>query len=157
MKDFSPTALAKRLKGKAVFIGMGNTLKGDDGAGIALLNKLKGKLTADFIDCGTVPENYLGKVVNARAETIVVLDAVELALAPGEVRILEIEDLQETLAATHSMSPALFMRFLRERLEGSDIFMLGIQPASTKLGSGLSTSVEKALVQIEESLLKCMN
>ena len=192
MKDFSPKELKKRLtprcardnpkcskwvEGKVLFIGMGNTLRSDDGAGIALLERLKGRLEADFIDCGTVPENYLGKIVDSYAQTIVVLDAVDLGLSPGEVRILEIEDFEETMPSTHNISPSVFMGFLRERMEGtvkqyggtvlakgrhwpkagSDIFMIGIQPKSTKMNCPVSEPVRKALDKIEKELIKCMN
>ena len=172
MKDFSPKELKKRLtprcardnpkcskwvEGKVLFIGMGNTLRSDDGAGIALLERLKGRLEADFIDCGTVPENYLGKIVDSCAQTIVVLDAVDLGLAPGEVRILEIGDFQETMPSTHNISPGVFMGFLQKEMEDSNIFMVGIQPANTEMNSPLSEPVKKALDKIEKELIRCMS
>jgi len=49
-----------KLRGsKTVIVGMGNVLKGDDGAGPLICQQLNGKVCAELIDAGTVPENYI--------------------------------------------------------------------------------------------------
>ncbi|MHC4292856.1 MAG: hypothetical protein ACYSTX_01070, partial [Planctomycetota bacterium] len=46
-----------------LFIGIGQVLKGDDAIGPLLVEKLKGKISADIIEAGTVPENYIQPIV----------------------------------------------------------------------------------------------
>ena len=50
------------LQGKVVIAGIGNTLRGDDGLGCYLVNRLKGRIHALCIDTGPTPENYVGKM-----------------------------------------------------------------------------------------------
>ena len=44
------TELSRRLKGNVLLIGIGNTLRGDDGAGPALIERLEGRVKALLMD-----------------------------------------------------------------------------------------------------------
>ena len=76
------------LKGKTVIVGIGNSLRGDDGLGPELILKLQGKLKAVCIDAGNSPESYTGKIVKENPDTILLVDAVHLNLPPGQYRLL---------------------------------------------------------------------
>jgi hydrogenase 3 maturation protease len=52
------------LKGKVVILGVGNTLRSDDGVGSLLAKRIKEKVPFIVWDTGVSPENYLGKAVN---------------------------------------------------------------------------------------------
>jgi len=48
----------RKLRGyRTIIVGIGNTLKGDDGAGPLVCQQLYGKVCAGVMDVGTVPEN----------------------------------------------------------------------------------------------------
>ena len=47
---------------RTVVLGVGNTLKGDDGVGPLVCERLAGKISATVIDAGTVPENHIGPI-----------------------------------------------------------------------------------------------
>ena len=74
------------FKGKVVIVGIGNTMKGDDGFGPALVERLSPKVKAVCIDAGSAPENYTGKIVKEKPDTILIVDALHLGLANAKGR-----------------------------------------------------------------------
>jgi hypothetical protein len=59
-----------RLKGKVLLIGIENPLRGDDASGPALIEVLANRVSSDLLDAGEVPESYVGRILEARADTI---------------------------------------------------------------------------------------
>lgn len=150
------TELSRRLKGTVLLIGVGNTLRGDDGAGPALIGLLEGKVRAALLDAGEVPESYTGRILAAKADTIAVIDAADFGAAPGDAAILEAEDLADCGVSTHRMPLRVFFSYLRAS-GSADIFALGIQPAQTGFGTPMSAEVAEsvnALAELLQDLLR---
>jgi hydrogenase 3 maturation protease len=147
--------LERRLKGKVLLIGAGNTLRGDDCAGPAVIAALEGKTQASLIDAGAAPENYLGLIIRAAPDTIVFIDAADFGARPGDVAVLETEDMASCGISTHQMPLNLFFRYLRENSQ-AEAFAIGIQPAQIgfgeTIGPEVASSVE-ALAKILQDLL----
>lgn len=143
--------IRKLLKGRIVYMGIGNILRGDDGIGPYLVEALR-KKGASVVDAGTVPESYIGPVARLKPETIVLVDAVHLGLEPGAVELLERDEiLEHNCFSTHNLSPVLVM----ERLEnetGASVFMLAVQPGTLKLGNPLSPAVNLLLTVLPDIL-----
>ncbi len=139
------------LKGRIVYMGIGNILRGDDGIGPHLVEVLR-KRGASVVDAGTVPESYIGPVTRLEPETIVLVDAVHLGSEPGSVELLERDEiLKHNCFSTHNLSPVLVM----ERLEnetGASVFMLAIQPATLELGASISPAVNLLLTTLPDLL-----
>jgi len=155
--------LKKRLGGKVVIVGIGNVLRGDDGAGPELIEQLKNsklstlKSKLSLIDVGEVPENYLGKITEHKPDTVMLVDAVDFGGSPGSVRIIEQDVLKEEGFSTHNASIKLIMKYLSTKTK-SIAFLLGIQPAKNfQTGKTLSEPVKQAIRQIEKFLIRCMN
>jgi len=151
------------LKGHVLIVGIGNTLRGDDGAGPALITSLKSRVRNSekhsqlfVMDTGEVPENYLEKIVNLKPDTILFVDAADFNAPPGNTRSINAEDLEQGSFSTHNSSMTLVVDYLNRRLQAK-IFLLGIQPKSLRMGEQLSEPVEKALKNIEENIIKCMS
>jgi hydrogenase 3 maturation protease len=147
--------LRRRLQGKVLLIGAGNTLRGDDGAGPEVVAALEGKTKAALLDVGEVPESYTGRILAAQADTIVLIDAADFGAAPGDVAVLETEDMAGSCLSTHQLPLDLFFRYLRENGQAS-IFALGVQPAQIGLGEPMSAAVAdsvEALAQLLQRLL----
>jgi hydrogenase maturation protease len=74
-----------RLKGKRFgVVGVGNVLKGDDGAGPALVALLASRgARFPFVDACEVPENYGGWVAKQGLDAVVFVDAVDFGGVPG--------------------------------------------------------------------------
>ena len=136
------------LKGKTVILGVGNTLRADDGAGCVLAQRLKGKTRALCIDAGSSPENFTGTIRKVDPDTILVVDAADLGKEPGAFALLEKDEIMTVGFTTHDLSPAMLMEYLKAQTKAS-IYLLGIQPASVEFGEGLSERVEETLEKVE--------
>jgi len=141
--------LAEHLKGKTIILGIGNTLRSDDGAGSILAGRLKDKSSILVFDSGATPENYLGKIIKEKPETLVILDAADFGGAAGEFRVLEAGELRQVnFFSTHNASLSLTINYLQNSIK-LDIIVLIIQPKTIAFSDALSPEVEKALLFLQ--------
>ena len=145
------TELSRRLKGKVLLIGIGNTLRGDDGAGPVIIELLDGRVNASLLDVGEVPESYFSRILGEQADTIVVVDAANFGAAPGDLAVLEAEDIAGCSISSHQMPLDLFFRYIRENGH-AEIFALGIQPAQIGFGEPMSPAVADSVRALAELL-----
>ena len=146
--------LRSRIVGKRFgVVGVGNALKGDDGAGPALIALLQDKAPFPFVDASEVPENYGGWVSKQGLDVVLFVDAVELGGAPGDWRLIGIDELMHSASSTHRLSLHFLIKYLKERWNGEAI-LVGVQPKSLKLGEPLSPEVEAAIVELAGILLE---
>jgi hydrogenase 3 maturation protease len=149
------TELSRRLKGNVLLIGTGNTLRGDDGAGPAVIEMLDGTVRASLLDVGEVPESHFTRILAVQADTIVIIDAADFGAVPGDVAILEAEDIAGCSISSHQMPMDLFFRYIRENSH-AEMFALGIQPAQIGFGESMSPAVAdsvRALAALLQDLL----
>ena len=135
--------LRKICERKTLVVGIGNTLKGDDGAGCIVCEQLKDSYPGLVIDAGTVPENYIGPIIKKRPEVLVVIDAIDFGGTAGQIRIFKPEDLSSAAISTHTLSPRLFVDVICKSIE-VEVWFVGVQPGRTVLGERLSKEVEEA-------------
>ncbi len=146
--------LRQRTQDKKVLIlGIGNRLRGDDAVGSLLAERLEKQLNIPVIDAGDVPENYLGPIEASGADLVLVLDAADLGASPGDLSLIEMEQLQETGISTHSASLSLLFQVVPEDRR-PDAVLVAIQPGQIEAGQGLSRSVEGAMEGLEELLIR---
>lgn len=144
--------LRSHLKGKTVILGIGNTLKSDDGAGSILASRLKDNTSFVVYDAGASPENYLGKIIREKPETVLIIDAADFGAKPGELNLIEGEHLETTnFYSTHNASISLTINYLKSNLK-SEIIVLAIQPKTLVFGDGLSPEISTAIDKIEACL-----
>lgn len=139
------------FKGKTVIVGIGNTLRGDDGFGPALVEKLNGRTPAVCIDAGTAPENHTGKIARENPDTVIIADAVHLGMEPGKYDILRKDDITKSGFTTHDISPNMFIEYLEKETK-ADIYMLAVQPESVTFGGKMSDSVKNAVNKISKMI-----
>jgi hydrogenase maturation protease HycI len=138
---------------KTVLVGIGNSFRGDDGAGPALVERIRGKIDIPCLDAGPVPENAFGMIVKESPETVVLIDAAELHMKPGAFKLLTGDEILSTGFSTHTLSPAVFMGYLQEAT-GADVYMLGIQPACIDMDAGLSEEIESTLEVLADMIVE---
>ncbi len=94
----------------ALIVGIGNTLKGDDGAGVLICQQLKDIIGQNVIDAGTVPENYIQPIIKKAPKVLLILDAIDFGGCPGAVNIFKPEELNSLLfPPTHFPRGCLLM------------------------------------------------
>ena len=137
-----------------VLIGIGNEISGDDGFGPELAKRLKPFLGERAIDGGLAPENWTGPISKLGPKILVIADAVDFGGEPGDISIVDPDDLESGLPATHGpgFSPLLF--FLKNALPKLETFILAVQPAETGLMKPISPKVESAISKIVRILEK---
>lgn len=142
--------LKLHLQGKVIFLGIGNTLRSDDGAGAALAARLKDKVSYTVYDCGASPENYLGKIIKERPDNIVIADAVDFGGRPGEIKVVDSQEVKTVnLFSTHNASITLTIDYLQSQIP-VDIIILMIQPKAITFGDTLSPEILKSLDELGE-------
>lgn len=143
----------KALDGRAVIVGVGNALRGDDGFGPELVAQLSGKSRCVVLDGGEMPEDCGGQILEKHPGKILFADAVAFGGAPGELVLLEPEQLGKKVAvSTHNLPLVMFIKYLREQLPAAEIRILGVQPRQIEPGRGLSPEVAKTVQVLKELL-----
>jgi hydrogenase 3 maturation protease len=84
------------LSQKAVIVGIGNDMRGDDAFGPMVVERLRGRVRADLIDAGVSPENCLGKLSALKPRVVLLVDAVDFDGAPGDMALLDPAKLETT-------------------------------------------------------------
>jgi hydrogenase 3 maturation protease len=136
----------------AVILGIGNMLKGDDGAGPLICQMLqRSKISAEVIDAGTVPENYIQTIVKKAPANLLVIDAMDFGAEAGAIEVFKPEQLNSYVISTHSLSPRLFVDVLSRQIK-ANVYFIGIQPAQTQLGQSVSGQVKKSMQQLSRIL-----
>ncbi|UCG35388.1 MAG: hydrogenase 3 maturation endopeptidase HyCI [Candidatus Omnitrophota bacterium] len=148
--------LSDILKGKVVFVGVGNSLRADDGFGPTLIEKLKGKIKATCVDAGLSLENYAGKIVKESPDTVVIADATHLDLEPGQYSILKKDQITKSGLSTHDLSANMFIEYLESQTK-ADIYMLAVQPQSVTLGEEMSGAVKKTIEELAKLITEANN
>jgi hydrogenase-4 component D len=138
-------------------MGIGNPLRGDDAVGSVVARLLRSSLqatsapplavAATVLDAEEIPESWLGPAVAARPDTVLLIDAVELAKEPGAVALLPARELGWRPLFTHRTP----LRPLTEYLEnetGAEVTLLGVQPGPLRWGETLSPPVSAAAADL---------
>jgi len=141
-----------KLRGsKTVIVGIGNLLKGDDGAGPLVCEQLTGKVCAELIDAGTVPENYIQPIIKKAPQNLLIIDAIDFGASAGTISIFKPGQLNSSVFSTHTLSPRLFVDMVCRNInegESVDVYFVGIQPGQTQVGQSISPEVGRAVERL---------
>jgi hydrogenase 3 maturation protease len=135
---------------KALVVGVGSTMRGDDGVGPAVAEELRGSAIA-VLDVGDAPERYLGPIIESGARVVLFVDAVDFGGGAGEAVLLAEQELPQRSSVTHRSALGLVMRYIREQA-GQRSLLIGVQPASIEAGSAMTPSVRQAAMGIAAAL-----
>ena len=140
--------LREIISGKSyVLLGVGNQGRGDDYIGSYIVSKLK---TQNKIDCGSVPENFTGRIRKLNPEVIIIIDAVDFGGKAGESIFTMAEEAKGVALSTHALPLSLFCKLFPE----SKVYLLGIQPENFKKMSETVKKAGDSLTEKLNSLLK---
>jgi len=144
-----------------VLVGIGHPLRGDDYAGSLIAKELK--KTANYsrkglyiFDAEDDLEGVISKLRKLHPKRMIFVDACEMKMRPGEIRLLSIDDTSYPFFTTHGIPLKLLAQQL---LPESETWLLAFQPESFGL-IGLSTEMKettKSVIEFIASRLKEMN
>lgn len=124
---------------------IGNPQGGDDAVGPYIAKKLK-ELNIDVIDCGTTPENYTSIVKQKNPKKLIIIDAADMGLKPGEIRNIPKEKIGVMTISTHGIPTSLLMNYFEKYVK--KVILIGIQPQNMS-GKMLTKIKEKANFLVE--------
>jgi hydrogenase 3 maturation protease len=123
-----------------MLLGIGNPLRGDDGAGTYVADRFTSPGWI-ALDCGTIPENFTGTVRKEHPELLVLVDAADMGISPGEFRIIRPDDIAAVTFGTHALPLSILIGFLSH--DAGRVLFIGIQPAQTEMGQPLTGAVRQ--------------
>ncbi|QCE34500.1 hydrogenase maturation peptidase HycI [Acetobacteraceae bacterium] len=136
-----------------VLLCVGNCMMGDDGAGplLAELCEAHPPEGWEVIDGGPAPENDIYYVKELNPEKVVIVDATQMGLAPGETRIVDENDIAEMfMATTHNMPLTFLIDQIKE--VASNVIFIGIQPTAVAFYEPVSEPVKVAVTELHRRL-----
>jgi hydrogenase 3 maturation protease len=144
-----------------IVLGIGNRLGGDDAAGthvVDILNRrkkrAKGNSTSQIIavDVGTAPESYTSVIRQHRPDLLIMVDAADMGLQPGALRIIPPEKITVLSFSTHHMPLSMLVSYVNELC--GEVLLVGLQPEATEMSKCLSRAVRKSVKELAEFILE---
>jgi len=145
--------LAEVIQPSSAIVCVGNELRGDDAAGLAVARRLGGAVPWDVYNTQSVPESFLMKIVRRRPESVLLVDALDFNARPGAVELFEIERLCGQGPSTHGPAPLAFLDVLH-MMHPCRRAVLGIQPAGSGFGQPMSEPVVEAVERVAQAFFR---
>ena len=142
---------AKRL----AILGIGSDLRGDDGAGMLVaekleksLKKIKASPEVRIFLGATAPENLTGEIKRFKPTHLIVIDTVEIKERPGTIILLTPDLVGGGVSfSTHAMPARIIIDYFTNFFKCSTV-IIGIQPGSIKFGKAPSAAVKEAAGEV---------
>ena len=130
---------------------IGNRDGGDDAVGPFIADHLDSTEDRKIIDAGTVPENFTGVIKEIKPDKLIIIDAVDMGLSPGEIRVVPKEKIGSMHISTHGIPVSVFIQYLEQYLRS--ILFIGIQPKTMdgSLTSELQAAGIRLIKKIEQN------
>jgi len=137
---------------KYLVLGVGNTLLSDDGAGVHVATALRSRIDLSprikIIDGGTLGLSLLPEIEDAAG--LIVVDAAELGLQPGAIRVFEDEAMDRHLSGkkrtVHEVAVAdLLAAATMTGHAPQERALVAIQPESTDWGLEPTAGIRSAI------------
>ena len=138
-----------------VLFSVGSVLRGDDSVGpyVAKLFKEEPVDGWMLVEGDQTPENELGYLRRLHPKRIVMIDAADMGLEAGSVRLIKKSDVSTSfLFTTHSMPITYLLAQLDVACD--ELIFIGVQPAQTEFFAPLTKSVKESAETIYETLFK---
>ncbi len=144
-------------KKRVVLVGVGNSLRGDDGVGVKIIELLEMKNLPDILllNTETVPEAFTDKVTDYKPTHILLLDAANFHGSPGETKLIASDKIGGHAISTHSLPLNIFISYL-EYSTSVKTLLLGIQPRNIDFYSEMTPEVLDAAVKVSEMLYRIL-
>jgi hydrogenase 3 maturation protease len=141
---------------KTIFLCIGNDMRGDDAVGPLIARNLaklfKNQPEILVINAETVPENYTGVIRKEKPSHIIFIDAVEMEMDPGYIKLVKYDEIAEYNISTHAMPLSFMIKYLKS-FTNAKLLLIGIQPKNMEMSSPISDEVKTGV----EELIRILN
>ena len=153
-------ALSLRPEGAqgAVLLGIGSELRSDDAAGIRVAERVEALGLPGLISIagGPAPENLTGEIRRLSPSLLIIVDAADMGLPPGTVRLLDPGQIGGVSFSTHTLPITVLVDYLQKET-GCAILVLGIQPRSLEFDGPLSPEIATAVEEAVQAIASCFS
>ncbi|UTB31679.1 MAG: hydrogenase maturation peptidase HycI [Methanobacterium sp. ERen5] len=144
-----------------IFLCIGNEMRGDDAAGPIIAKKLGQEIQrhpdkyprVSVVNTGTVPENYTGMIRSKQPSHIIFVDAVEMDLDPGSLRLVHQDEIASYSISTHAMPLSFMIKYLKS-FSDAEIILIGIQPKSMEMFEEISEELKEGIESLMIELIR---
>ncbi len=144
-------------------LGIGNPYRRDDGVGPAVIRRLQADNNlegVDLLDGGTDGFSLLEYL--KAYETALIIDAVDMGMTPGEIRVFSPEEAMLTIASdalsTHGFGLAEVIGLMKALGIQTHLRIIGVQAKDMTFGEEMSAEVsskiEKILEMVKELVMR---
>jgi len=165
-------ALSEFLSGArlTVVLGVGSELRGDDAAGILVARRLA-QSSAALVGAGapeggsprlvaleghTAPESFAGKIIKLKPSHVLIVDAAQMGLEPGEWGMLGREELDKSITSTHLIPLTALAKHLEDEC-GCAVGFVGMQTGACGVAVGVSEPVQRAIDAISDKIVRIIS
>jgi hydrogenase maturation protease len=143
-------------KGKVYVLGLGNTDRADDGAGVVVAEELKKRFPSySFSEHDGIEGTVLDLSEKARGATVLFVDAGNIDMPPGAMKVVEKGDIKDTEITTHRVQVALMASLLEKN--GLRTAIICVQPERIEFRGELSEAVSRAIGTLNRILSSIMD
>lgn len=140
-----------------LILGVGNPFRRDDGIGPAVIRRLQSENSlqqVDLLDGGIDGFALLDQI--KLYEKVLIVDAVDMGLKPGEIRIFSPAEAKMTIRtdalSTHGFGLAETLAFMETLEISTDVRILGIQAKDIGFGEDMTPEIHSQLDAIIETI-----
>lgn len=146
---------------KLLVFTVGNSIRGDDGLGPLLSDRLYDKLMAledkdtdnvFLLNTESTPENHTHEIRNLNPSHMLIIDAVEFDGNAGEMLIITKDMIDTFNVSTHSMPVSFIISYIEESI-GTKIMTIGIQPKEMNLVNRISDEVKSSVEDLVDLIV----
>lgn len=143
---------------RVVILGVGSRIRRDDSIGLVLIDRLRGRVPGlvELLDCETVPESFTGPIRKLAPSHLLIIDAAELGLNPGEVRIINPESIVEARFSTHALSLSILSEYITSET-GARVLLIGVQPKDLQFGVEMTPELTHAAECLSQFILSVLS
>ncbi len=142
---------------KFAVIGLGNTLRRDDGIGIIILESLLNSYKREFLEYlsfGTASFDLIHRLDNYKK--VLLIDAISAGLSVGELRIFELDkirfDLKDSPISSHELNLKDIFQLYKKFGIKAKVYVAGIQVKDVSFKEGLTPAVKKEVKKITQEI-----
>ncbi len=142
--------LAPLVTSSTVIVYVGNDLRGDDAAGPMIALGLLDAVPWRVFDARNAPESFLGKIVDCKPDTVVLIDALDFDAHAGAIALFDARLAEGHGPSTHGPAPVAFLDALA-MMHPASMWILGIQAERVAIGDEPCASVRNAVATVVEA------